>query len=390
MRTALGQFFNPTNTVFSALLAALVLTIVCGLAWQTGTPIVEEQVETWNEIVVRGEHTRRVENPDRASASSGFIPISSGSPGQKYSEIGRDVGEKSRRVTFGNLPTWMWQVIPALLLLLSLWPLLAAAQAKRWVLGCMYVGLIVVVGWHSYDAFWRHFPDSLLARSDWDFTAVGVWAIFLMLALIPAEALKPVVDGQRVAAWLLCACGLAMAASIAAWGGSIENVSENRTEYVAFRLHDGEDADKPRQFTAAEIDTATVPESRKAERPPWRYSGGGGGGSGTSKSSTSLAAVAFTLLFVLMIGVGLCLWPYRILACKGYPRPAMALTCIMMVVGTGFWLLDIKLLSVNAWQIQVDPTVLIGALVIAWLIPNSPARPGNVSQQEWRRLAGGD
>jgi hypothetical protein len=191
MRNILTNFFDPTNTVFAGLLVVLVLTVAGGAAFYEGPALARERTESWDEVVVLRDGADRRATSERASGARGFIPISEASPTARYREAGRDTGSRLERVTLGNLPPWSVQVIPALLLLLSLWPLLAAFNGKRWALGCVYIAAMGAVCWHAFDVTWRYFPDQLLDVTHWNLSPVGFWAAFLLLALMPREGRGP-------------------------------------------------------------------------------------------------------------------------------------------------------------------------------------------------------
>jgi hypothetical protein len=185
-----------------------------------------------------------------------------------------------------------------------------------------------------------------------------------------------VTGNQRIGAWLLCICGLAVAVSLTQWGGGVERVTEDCANYISFRLRDTTRGDREatRTFTIAEIDPTTIPVSWDTNHPLWDHAGGGGTGDAASMktSDTSLGAAAFTLLLVQMIVIVLSLWPYRILARKGLRRRAMMVTCAMLAASAICELLSVSLFPLTLGPIRIELSIIVVALAGAWLSRGLP------------------
>jgi uncharacterized membrane protein len=301
-----------------------------------------------------------------------FIPVTKAEPQAEYTKVTRTTTESSRSLTIPGVPPYlMTHGLPALLLILALWPFLAAVQERRIGLAVCYVGLQVFAVAMAYDATWQHYPFHLHEVSQWQLAPLYVWAMFLMLALGPHRMYSSswlFFRGRAVAG----VGGLALLIVVGTfWASSGSNLSEftrDRTTNRAAFEYINPATNEPASFRLADIDLATVPASAEAESELWRHVRVLPEMLDDSVAARNFQA-SYLLLFglILMLGTCLMLWPYRMLVRKGRMELATTLAATVTVAGTVWWTLGKDpLMHVSANGFAMDAGFLVVALLIAW------------------------
>lgn len=393
MRRALVEFLSPTNGVFAGLLIALAMTIIVGIAVHNGPGLMYETSESWNDVVVLPVHAEQRgfdqygrDREQHAATSSGYVPLSEVSPDTVLVEAGRDTGSRATSVELRGVPPWLLTVVPMFLLLLSLWPLLAAFQARRWLLGVAYVCVMVVVCWHSYETSWREFPGNLVTATRWSFDPAMYYVAFLLLALMPARAATPRPNAALPAAALVYFCMFSVVLTFGLNEAAILRQTSVSANYVSFRLRSPDH--KMRTFTSTEIAASTIPTAYDEQSDVWEYAGGGGTGTsrGYSKGSDDLGGVAFLVVLGHFFTILLVLWPCRILARKGLPARGIFISALALLVsGVCVWQ-QLTLLNLAIGPVRLDAGLMGTPLLIAMLHRGKPQGPTSGGSQLRRDL----
>jgi hypothetical protein len=197
--------------------------------------------------------------------------------------------------------------------------------------------------------------------------------MFLMLALGPHRSSDSpwLLMRGRAAAFTTGVAVLVVVGTFWASSGSqlFEYTHDLNRDHAAFE-YISPDTNEPAPFRLKDIDPATVPASVGAETALWKPVHTLPTMLDQSASARSLPTAHLPLMGVLlMLGVCLMLWPYRILVRKGRLELATKVAATLAVAST-VWVAvgHDPLLRVAAGGYTVDAGFLLVALLIAWFI----------------------